>query len=124
MSLRPRLLQTVGENSVEGELDFRPGRLSADLQHGIGEEVDRSGYWTGFDHQVAAAAEFDAVGRMMTEVIGRQGGTLVTLADVNGPPFPIGLELGPAMIAIDPALVSLRRDGRANGKARGYAGGT
>ena len=110
--------QSVGGNPVEGELDFGSCHLSLDLQHGISEEVDGSGRRARFDHKVAAAAEFNAIGRMMAEVIGRQGRTLVALADVSGPPLPVGVKLHPAMISINPALVSLRRNGRTNGKTR------
>ena len=110
--------QSVGGNPVEGELDFGSCHLSLDLQHGISEEVDGSGRRARFDHKVAAAAEFKAIGRMMAEVIGRQGRTLVALADVSGPPLPVGVKLHPAMISINPALVSLRRNGRTNGKTR------
>ena len=117
------ILQSAGWNPVEGELDFRPCHLSADLEHWIGQEVDWSGGGTWFDHEVAAAAEFDAVGRMMAKVISRQGGTLVALADVSGPPLPVGVKLHPAMISINSALVSLRRNGRSDGEARGDADG-
>ena len=62
--------QSVEGNPVEGELDFGSCHLSLDLQHGISEEVDGSGRRARFDHKVAAVAEFNAVGRMMAEVIG------------------------------------------------------
>ena len=65
-----RASQSVGGNPVEGELDFCSCHLSPDLQHGISEEVDGSERRARFDHKVAAAAEFNAVGRMMAEVIG------------------------------------------------------
>ena len=62
--------QSVGGKPVEGKLDFGFCHLSINLQHGISEEVDGSERRTRLDHKVAAAAEFNAVGRMMAEVIG------------------------------------------------------
>ena len=118
------ILQSAGWNPVEGELDFRPCHHPADLENWIGQEVDWSGGGTWFDHEVAAAAKFDPVCGMMAKVIGRQGGTLVALANVSGPPLPVGVKLRPAMISINSALVSLRRNGRSDGEARGDANGS
>ena len=59
----------------------------------------------------------------MAEVVGREGRVLVGLADVHRPPFPLGPELRPAVVAVDSALVALGRDGGADREAGRDPGG-
>lgn len=66
--------------SIEGELDFRLCGPAADLQHGVGKEIDGTGDGAGLNHEVAAPAELDVVGWMVPDIVGRQAGTLVALA--------------------------------------------
>ncbi len=57
--------------ALKRKLNLRCSCLSSYLQDGVGEKIDRSGSRTRFNDQISAAAEFDAVGRMVAEVIGR-----------------------------------------------------
>jgi hypothetical protein len=63
----PRLPAVVA--SGEGELHRGLYRLAAYFQHGIGQEIDRAGSGTRFNYQVAATAEFDAIGRMVAKIV-------------------------------------------------------
>src|SRR5690606_24109312 len=83
----------------EAELRLDGDRLARDFGDWVGEEVDRAGDGAGLDDQVAPPAQFDAVGGVMPEVVRRQGGVLVGLADVHRPPPALGVELCPAVVA-------------------------
>ncbi len=99
--------------AVEGELDFRPRRLAAYLEHRVCEEIDWTRSRTRINHEIAASTEFETVGGIVAEIVGRQTGTLVSLADVYGPPITVGVEFRPTVIAVDSAVIPLRRDCRA-----------
>src|SRR3989339_212855 len=111
-----KLLAEAG--SVEGELYRCLYRLPPPLPPRKGPKNDRASLRPRINNEIAAAAEFEAVGRMAAKVVGCQTRIFVALADVNRPPLAVGKKLRPAMIAVSPAIVPLRRNCRADGEAR------
>src|SRR5437667_964947 len=53
---------------------------------------------------------------MMPEVIISQAGVFVRFAYIHRNPLAVGKELGPAMITVDPTVISLRRNCGSDGK--------
>ena len=46
--------------------DLRPSGFAVHVQHGIGEEIDRTGYRERVNHEVTPVTEFEAPGRVIT----------------------------------------------------------
>ncbi len=90
----------------------------------MGEEVDRPRGGARIDDEVAPAAQLDAIGRVVAEVVRRETRVLVRFADVHRPPLAVGIELRPAVVAVDSAVVALGRDRGADGESRRDADGT
>src|SRR5207245_8388003 len=96
--------------------------LAIYFHHGIGEEIDGAGSRLRLDDQVAALAELNSVRGVMAKVIIGQAGILVGFADIHRHPLAVREELRPTVVAIDAAVVSLRRDGGADGETSRDAG--
>ena len=110
--------------AFEVEVDRGGAGLAIHFYNGIGQEVDRTGDRAGIDHEVASATELKTVGGRMTKIIHAERREFVAFTDIDGPPFAIRIEFGPAVIAIHAALIALGGEGRADSEAGGNASGS
>ena len=109
--------------ALKREVRLDLDQLSLDFEHRMREEVDRSRRGARLDDEIAAAAQLDAICRVMAEVVRREARILVAFADVHRPPLAVRVELRPAVIAVDSAVVALRRDRGADRESRRDADG-
>ena len=93
--------------------------FTRDFEMRAEEIIKRAGHGCGGHGDVAAAAQFEAVSGVMTEIVAGEFGMLVGLADVHRHPFAIGEKFRPAMVAGNCARIAVGRNGEANGKSRG-----
>src|SRR6266576_5990240 len=103
----------------ERRLGFYPPTVH--LKQRVGEKIDRTARRLGIDHQIAAFGQLETIGRIMTEVVVGQLGILPRFTDVHWHPASISKKFGPAMVALNRALILVGRNCSTDRKTRRYA---
>src|SRR5437763_14170010 len=91
------------------------------LKQRVYEKIDRAARRLGIDHQIAAFRQLETICRIMSEVIIRKLGFFPRFADIHRHPASVCEKFGPAMIAVDRALVLIGWNRSANRETRWYA---
>src|SRR5215831_19412619 len=100
-------------NAPELESGLGLDDLAVHLKQRINEEINRSAFRFWIDHQIAPLCQFKSVSRIVTEIVIGQLRVLPRFTDVYRNPLTVSEKFGPAMIALDLALVLVRWNCRA-----------
>src|SRR6266496_2243989 len=111
----------LGADAPKDERGLGLYDLAIHLKQRVGEKINRAACRLGIDHQVAAFRQLEAIGRIMTEVVIGQLRIFPRFADVHRHPTSVGEKFGPAMVAVDRALVLIGWNRSANSETRWYA---
>src|SRR6266576_6638354 len=103
---------------LESGLGF--DNLAVHFKERINEEINRSTFRFRIDHQIPALGQFKPISRIMTKIVISQLRVLPRFTDVYWYPTIVCEKFGPAMIALDLALILVSWNGRADGKTRRY----
>src|SRR4029077_17141263 len=114
--LKPEL--RTNPPALESGLGFYD--LAVHLEERINEEIDRSAFRFRIDHQIATLRQFKSVRRIMTKIIIRQLRVLPRFTNIHRNPLTVREKFGPAMVALDLALLLVGWNSRADGETRGY----
>src|SRR6266513_4143253 len=95
--------------------------LTVHLKQRVGEKIDRTARRLGIDHQIAAFSQLETIGRIMTEVVVGQLRVLPCFTNIHWHPASISEKFGPAMVALNRALVLVGGNCIAYRKTRRYA---
>ena len=110
----------LGANAPELESGLGFYDLAVHLKQRINQEIDRSAFRFWVDHQIATLRQFKPIRRIMTKIIISQLRVLPRFTDIHRHPLTVREKFGPAMIALDLALILVGWNGRADGETRGY----
>src|SRR6266480_6758127 len=95
--------------------------LTVHLKQRVGEKIDRTARRLGIDHQIAAFSQLETIRRIMTEIIIGQLGILPRFTNIHWHPASISEKFGPAMVALNRALVLVGGNRGTDRKTRRYA---
>src|SRR4029077_10918393 len=107
-------------NGPELERGFGFNDCAVHLKERINKEIDRSAFRFRIDHQIAALRQFKSVRWIMTKIIIRELWVLPRFTDIHRNPLTVREKFGPAMIALDLAIILVGWNGRADCETRGY----
>ena len=94
--------------------------LAVHLEQRINEEINRPALRFRIDDQIPALCQFKPVRRVMTKIIIGQLRVLPRFTDIHRNPLTVREKFGPAMVALDLALILVGWNGRADGETGGY----
>src|SRR6266487_385684 len=114
-------MEVLRPDAPERERGFGLHNLAVHLEQWVGEKIDRAARRLGIDDQIAAFGQLEAIGRIMTEVVVGQLRVLPCFTNIHGHPASISEKFGPAMVALNRALVLVGRNCSADRKTRRYA---
>ena len=95
--------------------------LTIHLKQRVYEKIDWAARRLGINYQVAAFRQLETIGRIVAEVVIGQFWIFPRFADIHRDPSSVGEKFGPAMIAVDRALVLIDWNRGANSETRWYA---
>src|SRR6516164_6024993 len=107
-------------DAPELESGFGLYDLAVHLEQRINKKINRSAFRFRIDDQIPTLGKFKPVCRIMAKIIIRQLRVLPRFTDIHRHPLTVGEKFGPAMIALDLALILVGWDGRADGETRRY----
>ncbi len=110
----------LGANAPELESGLGFYDLAVHLKQRINQEINRSAFRFWIDHQIATLRQFKPIRRIMTKIIISQLRVLPRFTDIHRNPLTVCEKFGPAMVALDLALILVGWNGRADGETRGY----
>src|SRR5882724_1364183 len=119
-SLFGALSSALRANAPEFESGLGFYDLAVHLEERINEEINRSTLRFRIDHKIAALGQFEPISRIMTKIIISQLWVLPRFADVYRHPLTVCEKFGPAMVALDLALILVDWNGGADGETCGY----
>src|SRR5207248_10487662 len=108
-------------DAPEHEGGLRLYDLAVHLEQRIGEKIDRTARRLGIDHQIATFGQLETIGRIMAEVVIGQLWIFPRFTDIHWHPASISQKFGPAMVALNRALVFVGGNRSADRKTRRYA---
>src|SRR4029078_5092618 len=88
--------------------------LTVHLKQRIDQEIDRPAFRFRVDHKIATFRKLKPIRGIMTKIIICELRILPCFADIHRNPLIVREEFGPAMVALDLALLFVRWNGRAD----------
>src|SRR5438552_3356364 len=119
-SLFGALSSALRANAPELESGLGFDDLAVHFEERRNEEIDRSAFRFRIDHQIPALGQFKPISRIMTRIRISELWVLPRFTDVYRHPLTAREKFGPAMIALDLALILVSWNGRADGETRRY----
>src|SRR6266566_1861630 len=110
----------LGANAPELKSGLGFDNLAVHFKERISEEINRSAFRFRIDHQIPTLGQFKPISRIMTKIVISELWVLPRFTDVYWYPTIVCEKFGPAMIALDLALILVSWNGRADDETRGY----
>src|SRR6188472_1581049 len=107
-------------NAPKFESGFRLYDLAVHLKQRIDQEIDRPAFRFRVDHQIATFRQLKPIRWVMAKIIIGQLRVFPRFTDIHRNPLIVREKFGPAMVALDLALLLVGWNGRADGETRGY----
>src|SRR5438105_2579307 len=111
----------LSADSAKYERRLRFYHLTIHLKQRVYEKIDWAARRFGINYQVAAFRQLETIGRVVAEIVIGQLWILPRFTDIHRHPTSVCEKFGPAMVAVDRALVLIRWNRSANSETRWYA---